>query len=493
MVRFILLAIVLVAAIASALAATEADRRKCSSGTQNPEDRIGACTALIAEAATPASVRAMAYRNRGIAYTNKKLLELAVFDLDEAIKLNAQDVNAWGNRGRALLQMGKYDRAIADYTEVARLNPRHERAYNERGLARLRKGDLDAALADFQKTLDINPQNAYARNNVGITYAKQGKLDLAIVAYSELIALDPAYLLAYANRGRAYEERGDIDLAIRDYRQVGEREARPQVDDDQKAKTGAKKRLERLTAAAGEGKAGAKAPVERRVALVIGNGKYEHAPPLANPANDAMAMAAALRQLGFAEVRELYDADLSKLGNALKTFGDLATAADWAIIYYAGHGIEVAGVNYLIPVDARLEQMAHVEDEAVPLTRVLGKVTAASKMQLVILDACRNNPFAAKMRSSGRATRSIGSGLASIEPESGMLVAYASRDGTTAIDGTGGNSPYAEALVRYITEPGLEISLLFRKVRDEVYTKTARQQEPFTYGSLPAQPFYFRR
>jgi uncharacterized caspase-like protein len=180
-------------------------------------------------------------------------------------------------------------------------------------------------------------------------------------------------------------------------------------------------------------------------------------------------------------------------GKALKEFGDLAAASDWAVIYYAGHGIEVGGINYLVPVDAELEQQSEVEDEAMPLSRVLGKVSAASKLQLVILDACRNNPFIAKMRSVRKSTRSIGSGLASIEPESGVLVAYSARDGTTAMDGDGPNSPFAEALVKYLAEPGLEVGLLFRKVRDAVYTRTGKQQEPFTYGSLPAQPFYFKR
>jgi uncharacterized caspase-like protein len=183
---------------------------------------------------------------------------------------------------------------------------------------------------------------------------------------------------------------------------------------------------------------------------------------------------------------------LATFGKALKDFGDLAAAADWAVIYYAGHGIEAGGVNYLIPVDAKLERQSHIEDEAMPLSRLLSKVSAASKMQLVIVDACRNNPFIGKMQGTGRSTRAISSGLASIEPESGVLVAYSARDGTTALDGAGPNSPFAEALVKYLTEPGLEIGLLFRKVRDAVYTATNKQQEPFTYGSLPAQPFYFK-
>jgi uncharacterized caspase-like protein len=124
----------------------------------------------------------------------------------------------------------------------------------------------------------------------------------------------------------------------------------------------------------------------------------------------------------------------------------------------------------------------------------MSKVTSASKLQLVILDACRNNPFVPRMRSAGR-TRSVGSGLTAIEPETGVLVAYAARDGTTALDGDSSkpNSPYADALARYIGEQGLEISLLFRKVRDDVLNSTNKEQEPYTYGSLPAQPFYFRR
>src|SRR5262249_3209372 len=149
---------------------------------------------------------------------------------------------------------------------------------------------------------------------------------------------------------------------------------------------------------------------------------------------------------------------LAALGVALKSFGDVASGADWAVIYYAGHGVEVNGVNYLIPVDALLEQAAHVEDEAMPLSRLLSKVTGASKLQLVILDACRNNPFSGRMKRAGPGSRSLGRGLAAIEPESGVLVAYAARDGTTAQDGDSENSPFAESLIKHITEPNLEIN-----------------------------------
>jgi tetratricopeptide (TPR) repeat protein len=490
--RCVLCALALIAQAAPALAASEADRRACAS-EQNADTRIAACTRVLDDPATVPLVRAMAHRNRGYGYGSKGLRDLAIADFDEVLKLNPQDLNALGGRGRAYLQKGQYDRSIADFSELLRLSPRSDRALNERGLAHLRKGDLESALADFASALKINPAMVHALNNRGLVYARLGQLDLAIADYDEALRLEPRYLLAYVNRGRAHEAKGEFELAVADFKQAAEGVVRPNSEDDRRAHAGAKQQLARLTAAIAEGKVGAKVLSERRVALVIGNSAYEHVPALRNPANDAKALAELLRRLGFAEVREVYNANLMQLGKALKDFGDLAAGADWAVIYYAGHGIAVEGVNYLIPVDAALEQQAHVEDEALPLPRLLSKVGGASKMQLVILDACRNNPFIPKMRQAGRQVRSISKGLVSIEPDAGALVAFSARDGTTALDGDSENSPYAAALLKFLPEPNLEISIFFRKVRDEVLASTHRQQEPFTYGSPPAQPFYFKR
>ena len=493
MLRTVAIGIGMLCFFGHALAATEEDRRDCAS-EHNADTRIGSCTRVIEDQGTAPTVRAMAYHDRGVAYANKGLQELAIADFDEALKLDARDVTALNGRGRANLARGQYDRAIADFTEELRLRPGSDRAYNERGLAHLNKGELAPALADFERVIAINPGFTAARNNRGVVLARQGNFDLAIAEYTEALRLDTQFLLAYINRGRAHEQTGRFEEALADYRHAVELPGR-KTNEDQRAKAQAKQQLARLSALTADGKArsGAVALSERRVALVVGNSAYHNVPPLANPVNDAKAVAGALRAVGFTNVRELYDGDLMSFAKALKDFGDLAAAADWAVVYYAGHGIEVGGTNYLIPIDAMLAQQSHVEDEAMPLSRILAKVSAASKMQLVILDACRNNPFAAKMRTPGRASRSISPGLASIEPESGVLVAYSARDGTTAMDGEGPNSPFAEALVKYLTEPGLEIGLLFRKVRDAVYTRTAKQQEPFTYGSLPAQPFYFKR
>jgi uncharacterized caspase-like protein len=229
----------------------------------------------------------------------------------------------------------------------------------------------------------------------------------------------------------------------------------------------------------------------RRVALVVANSGYASVGRLANPVNDGRAVALTLRRLGFAEVIERYDLGYAGMVTALKEFGDRTVGAEWAVVYFAGHGIEVNGLAYLVPVDAKLERDTHVTDETVALTRVLEKVESAKKLRLVILDACRNNPFAARMVRTS-ATRAIGRGLSQIEPEGGVLVAYAAKHGTTAEDGAGDNSPFAEALIASLEEPGLEIGFLFRRVRDKVLTVTGRRQEPYLYGSLPDERLFFK-
>ncbi len=188
----------------------------------------------------------------------------------------------------------------------------------------------------------------------------------------------------------------------------------------------------------------------------------------------------------------MHDLDREHTGQALKHFGDMAETAEWAVVFFAGHGLEMNGVSYLIPIDAELLRDTHVSDEAISLTQVQAKVDAASKLGLVILDSCRNNPFLEHMSRSLGGTRAIGQGLANVEPEGNVLVAYSAKHGTTALDGEGAHSPFTEALLNHIEEPGLEINFLFRKVRDEVRTKTQRQQEPFLYGSLSAELLYFK-
>ena len=226
----------------------------------------------------------------------------------------------------------------------------------------------------------------------------------------------------------------------------------------------------------------------QRVALVIGNSNYAHVPILPNPRNDASDIGAALERLGFAVTR-LENVDRNSLWQGLQEFKRAASVSKVAAVFYAGHGIEVDQRNFLVPVDARLASDQDVEFETVPLDLVMRALDGASELRLVILDACRDNPFAAKMQRSG-ATRSIGRGLARLEPSEQTLIAYSAEAGTVASDGEGRNSPYTTALLRHIEEPGLELDLMFRHVRDSVLSSTGGSQRPFTYGSLSSQGAY---
>ncbi len=227
-----------------------------------------------------------------------------------------------------------------------------------------------------------------------------------------------------------------------------------------------------------------------RVALVIGNSSYQHVSRLPNPVNDATDISNALKRLGF-EVRIENDVTYGVLRRALRDFSRQAARADFAVVYYAGHGMEVNKHNYVIPVDAELKSDLDIDYEAVPLDLVMNAVDGASVLKLVLLDSCRNNPFAASMKmSSGK--RAIGRGLARVEPEVGTLVSFAAKEGTTADDGDGRNSPYTTALLKHLEQPGLEIQFLFRKVRDSVMAATNRRQQPFTYGSLPGNEIYLK-
>ena len=230
------------------------------------------------------------------------------------------------------------------------------------------------------------------------------------------------------------------------------------------------------------------ASTSQRVALVIGNASYQHVPVLANPLNDAADIGATLGRLGFT-VTIVENAGRAELWKGLQEFALAASASEMAVVFYAGHGIEVDKRNFLVPVDARLKSDADIEFETVPLELVSRAVERARGFRLIILDACRDNPFTVAMQRAG-ATRSIGRGLAPVEPSGGTLVAYAAKEGTVAADGMGRNSPYTSALLAHLEEPGLEVNLLFRQVRDAVVAATGGRQIPFTYGSLPSQAIY---
>jgi hypothetical protein len=235
---------------------------------------------------------------------------------------------------------------------------------------------------------------------------------------------------------------------------------------------------------------GTTARAETKVALIVGNGAYQNVPELPNPPHDAADVAAAFLRLGFS-VRLVTDANYDTMRLALVDFNRKARDAEMAVVFFAGHGMEIGGENWLIPVDAELRSDSDAAQEAISLRAVMLMVSSASKLGLVMLDACRNNPFSAKMRRSV-ATRAVERGLGRIEPLNNVLVAYAAKDGTTAADGDGRNSPFTAALLKYLETPGLEINFLFRNVRDDVITATNSEQQPFIYGSLAKEAIYLK-
>lgn len=226
------------------------------------------------------------------------------------------------------------------------------------------------------------------------------------------------------------------------------------------------------------------AQADKRVALVIGNSAYKSAPRLTNPVNDATLVGGMFKKAGFDLVEVKLDLNAAEMRRALRDFGGRTREADVAVVYYAGHGIELDGTNYLIPTDATLETDSDVLDETLPLERALFAVEPARQLRLVILDACRDNPFSKTMKRT-IAARAIGRGLAKVEPTSpNTMIAFAAKAGSTASDGDSKNSPFAAALVERLPTPGLDLRKAFGFVRDDVLKNTGYKQEPYVYGSL---------
>ncbi|MCK1652474.1 caspase family protein [Bradyrhizobium sp. 149] len=226
------------------------------------------------------------------------------------------------------------------------------------------------------------------------------------------------------------------------------------------------------------------AHADRRVALVIGNSAYKSAPKLGNPVNDATLVGGMFKKAGFDSVDVRLDLSASEMRRTLREFAGRSRDADMAVIYYAGHGIELEGTNYLIPTDATLETDGDVLDETIPVERALFAVEPAKQLRLIILDACRDNPFSKTMKRT-LASRAVGRGLAKVEPTSpNTMIAFAAKAGSTASDGDSRNSPFAVALVEHLPKPGLDLRKAFGFVRDDVLKSTGYKQEPYVYGSL---------
>jgi uncharacterized caspase-like protein/peptidoglycan hydrolase-like protein with peptidoglycan-binding domain len=217
---------------------------------------------------------------------------------------------------------------------------------------------------------------------------------------------------------------------------------------------------------------------ERRVALIIGNSNYQNAPILPNPERDARGIADMFQKAGYEIVTTAFNVGNLDFKSTIRKFEDTVTDADIAVIYYAGYGLNIHGTNYLIPIDAKLASDRDANNETITLEQLVESVHGAKLLRVIIIDACRDSPFARIMKAERM-------GLGAVQPNSiDTLIAYAAKPGTTADDGGGDHSPFAAALIDNLFVPGLDIRLAFGRVRDEVLKKTGYMQEPFVYGSL---------
>jgi uncharacterized caspase-like protein len=231
---------------------------------------------------------------------------------------------------------------------------------------------------------------------------------------------------------------------------------------------------------------------DKRVALVIGNSNYVHSAQLRNPANDAGDIAAALRRLGFA-VMVVRDADLGIMQEQLRRFSAELNNATVGLFYYAGHGLQVAGRNFLVPIDARFDSDAALDQRNLELDDVLRMMSrGGAETNIVILDACRDNPLA-NVATRGAATRSaVSRGLARVDTRGQMMIIYATEPGNVAQDGDGRNSPFTAALLNVIEQPDVSLSDMMIAVRKEVYIETKGKQEPWEQSSIRQQVYFSR-
>lgn len=510
------------------------DRGTCD--RDSGEHAIAACTRLIQRGGMTAKNLATTYSNRGNEYMRVQEFEKAVRDFDQAIDLFKSSV-FFSNRGVAHRRLGHEDLSLADYTQAIKLDPRNFLASTNRAVIWFLRKDFDKTIDDFNRAIAVNPKSGFSLNGRGRAFQAKGDLVRALADYDKAIAVEPKYSRTYSSRGDIWRIQGKYDRAVADYTRsidLDPRDAEPytsralahearedykQAMSDYRAALSlsrygsqgnyfndagsdqamAKSRLKLLEDSEGQLPAVPNPPrqetkeaIGRKVALVIGNGAYSNVPALANPVNDARLIAKNLKGLGF-EVQSWEDLDQDKMRLKVSDFLRSAVTSRLAIVFYAGHGMQIDGKNYLVPIDANFEKEdSGLIGQMVDMDFILTGMDDKVRTNIFILDACRNDPLAeAKARAAAGRSVVIRSGLAAPSGLSagttlgaGTLLAFATAPGQVAADGEGENSPFSTALGRHIGSPGLEVQQMLTRVRSEVVAATKSKQVPWSNSSL---------
>lgn len=443
-------------------------------------------------------------------------------DLDAALRLDPRNQNAWINRAMLWARYGDVERAYADYSQAEAVGG-SQTWYALSGRAKLAVslGEPVRGFADWTKAAETSQLPMMAAQfhvragNLARDYLKDS--DKARQSYAKALAVFPRHADALIQSGIAFERANRFDEASESYRKAGEmarsdpaqkgvydysvfrlevlraRRSRKAGDPPLPPNLNV---LSRSAADVGKGRG-------RRVALVLGNAAYQHVPPLMNSDRDAESVAAALSEAGFVSVTVATNLDKRQMDAVLQQFAREAAGADWAIVYYAGHGVEIGGVNYAIPVDADIGTLRDTSSHAVSIDQMISAVDQARDIHLVVLDACRDDPFvqeahreAARRRALDKSAdtamdpmvarrKEIGGGFASLQLARLNTVAlFSTQPGQVTLDGDELNSPFTRAFVSNVPMPNLELRQFFDRIRQDVANGTQGRQRPAFNGRL---------
>lgn len=464
-----------------------------------------------------------AFYNRGNIWLARRDYDHALADFDEAIKQNPFFIDALNNRSTAWYLQGAYDESISDSDRVIALDPANAPAFNNRGMSWASKGHYDKAIFDYTKAISILPQHDGAFRNRAVTWAHTGDFDKAINDYSRVIDLHPGDAACLNDRGILWARKGEYAKALADFThalklnpndavvaknlnlvmELADRATGAEVlappDQNDDMVTDCPAVHDRRSEPEPSSQGASAIPLwqlfppsppqartrTKRVALLIGNSQYSQLRSLEHPARDVKLIELALKDSGFSTVMAQTDLTLNGMIRALQDFASVADEADHALLYYSGHAIQVAGGNYLVPVDAGLRSDRDADFETIDASRFQSALAGAAQLRVLVLDACRESTL--ELPIQNKSGRPIERGLCYMNAQPGEVIVFSERVGQVVPEWEGTHSPFAEAFswrLRQMRE--IEVRKFFDFVRDDVFELTFGKQQSVIFGSLPS-------